>query len=150
MEKAAVQGYVRDTVGISVDVHRMLETMGRIDVLAYTPRGGAGIALPPGQHLNILGHAIVTIAIACPNMSRCCARGRVIPAPPRGVYARKSMPSIVSSMRWKLTEMSTVSPTYPWTVAFSMDAGRPPHITCHSRVVGLPHNTTARLAMIFC
>ena len=62
IEKAAVQGYVQDTVDISVDVHRMIETMDGIDFLAFTPRGGAEIALPLPQYLSILGHAIVTIA----------------------------------------------------------------------------------------
>ena len=62
MEKAAVQGYVGDTVDISVDEHRMLESMDGIEFLSFTPRGGAGVALPLAQHLSILGHAIVTIA----------------------------------------------------------------------------------------
>ena len=61
-EKAAVQGYVGNTMDISVDVQRMLETMDGIDFLAFTPRGRAGIALPLAQHLSILGPAIVTIA----------------------------------------------------------------------------------------
>ena len=90
--------------------------------------------------------AIVTIA--CPKMLKCWANGRAMPAPPRGVNARKSIPSIVSSMRCTSTEMSTLSPTYPRTAAFSMEAGRPPHMTCHNRVVGFPHDTTARLDMI--
>ena len=53
MEKACVLGYVVDTVDITVDVHRMLGTMGRIDFLAFTPHGGAGIALPLTKHLSI-------------------------------------------------------------------------------------------------
>ena len=34
-------------------------------------------------------------------------------------------------------EMSTVSPTYPCTATFCIDAGRPPQTTCYGRVVGL-------------
>ena len=41
----------------------MLESMDGIDFLAFVPRGGSGITLPQAQHLSILGHAIVTIAI---------------------------------------------------------------------------------------
>lgn len=78
---AAVQGYVGDTVGVSIDVLRMLESMDGIGFIAFTS-------------------------------------GRAIPAPPRGVKARKSMPSIDSSMRWTSIETPTVSPTQPWTVAF--------------------------------
>ena len=126
MEKATVQGYVGDTVDISVNFHRMLETMDGIDFLAYTPRGGAGITLPRAQHRDMLGHAIAIVTIACPKMLRCCPGGRAMPAPPRGVYARTSMRPIVSSMRWTSTEMPTVSRTYPWTAAFSMDARRTP------------------------
>ena len=51
-----------DTVNISVDVQRILETMLDIHFLAFTPRGGAGIALKLTQHLSVVGHAIVTIA----------------------------------------------------------------------------------------
>ena len=41
----------------------MLESMDGIDFLAFVPRGGSGVTLPQAQHLSILGHAIVTIAI---------------------------------------------------------------------------------------
>ena len=41
----------------------MLESMDSIDFLAFVPRGGSGITLPQAQHLSILGHAIVTMAI---------------------------------------------------------------------------------------
>ena len=60
MQKAAVQGYVGE---ISARVHTMLESMDGIDFLAFVPRGGADITLPLAQHLSILGHTIVTIAI---------------------------------------------------------------------------------------
>ena len=39
-----VQGYLGDTAAISVDVHRMLETMDGIDFFAFAPRGGASTA----------------------------------------------------------------------------------------------------------
>ena len=41
----------------------MLENMDGIDFLAFVPRGGSGMTLPLAQHLSILGHAIVTIAV---------------------------------------------------------------------------------------
>ena len=63
MQKAAVQGYVGEKVDISARVHTMLENMDGIDFLAFVPRGGSGMTLPLAQHLSILGHAIVTIAI---------------------------------------------------------------------------------------
>ena len=63
MQKAAVQGYVGEKVDISARVHTMLESMDGIDFLAFVPRSGSGITLPLAQHLSILGHAIVTIAI---------------------------------------------------------------------------------------
>ena len=63
MQKAAVQGYVGEKADISARVHTMLESMDGIDFLAFVPCGGAGITLPLAQHLSILGHAIVTIAI---------------------------------------------------------------------------------------
>ena len=66
----------------------------------------------------------------------------------RGTKARKSMPSMPSSMVWTRAEMPTVSPTYRCTADFCIDAARPPQITCHSRVVWLPHKVTARLVMI--
>ena len=62
MQKAAVQGYVGEKVDISARVHTMLQNRDGIEVLAFVPRGGAGITLPLAQHLSILGHAIVTIA----------------------------------------------------------------------------------------
>ena len=37
---------------------------------------------------------------------------------------------------------------HPCTAVFHIDGGRPPQITCHSRVVGLPHDVTARLVII--
>ena len=58
-----MQGYVGEKVDISARVHTMLESMDGIDILAFVPRGGAGITLPLAQHLSILGHAVVTIAI---------------------------------------------------------------------------------------
>ena len=63
MQKAAVQGYVGEKVDISPRVHAMLEHMDGIGFLAFVPRGGSGMTLPLAQHLNILGHALVTIAI---------------------------------------------------------------------------------------
>ena len=45
---------VRHMVDISVDVHRMFDTMDGFDFLTFTPRGGAGIVLPLVQHLSIL------------------------------------------------------------------------------------------------
>ena len=63
MPKAAVQGYVGEKVDISPRVHTMLEHMDGIDLLAFVPRGGSGMTLPLAQHLSILGHALVTIAI---------------------------------------------------------------------------------------
>ena len=63
MQKAAVQGYVGEKVDISARVHTMLENMDGIDFLAFGRRGGSGLTLPLAQHLSILGHAIVTIAI---------------------------------------------------------------------------------------
>ena len=63
MQKAAVQGYVGEKVDISPRVHAMLEHMDGIDFLAFVPRGGSGMTLPLAQHLSILGHALVTIAI---------------------------------------------------------------------------------------
>ena len=63
MEKAAVQGYAGDTVDISVDVHRLLETMDGIDFLAVIPPGREGIAMPMAQHSSTLGNVIVTIAV---------------------------------------------------------------------------------------
>ena len=56
--KAVIQGYVGDTVDLSVDVYRMLETMNGIDSLVFTPCGLAGIALPLTHHLSILVHAL--------------------------------------------------------------------------------------------
>ena len=61
MQKAAVQGYVGEKVGISP--HTMLENMDGIDFLAFVPRGGSGMTLSLAQHLSILGHTLVTIAI---------------------------------------------------------------------------------------
>ena len=63
MQKAAVQGYVGEKVDISARVHTMLENMGGIYFLVFVPVGGSGMALPLAQHLSILGHGIVTIAI---------------------------------------------------------------------------------------
>ena len=58
------------------------------------------------------------------------------------------MPSMLSSMVCTRAEMSTFSPTYPCTAAFCINGGRPPQIIVHSRVVGLPHDVTARLVII--
>ena len=63
MQKATVRGYVGEKDDISVRVHTMLETMDGIDFLAFVPLGGSGMTLPLAQHLIILGHALVTIAI---------------------------------------------------------------------------------------
>ena len=63
MQKAAAQGYVGEKVDISARVHTMLDNMDGIYFLAFVPRGGSGMTLPLAQHLSILGHAIVTIAI---------------------------------------------------------------------------------------
>ena len=63
MQKAAVQGYVGKKVDISPRVHTMLENMDGIDFVTFVPRGGSGMTLPLAQHLSILGHALVTIAI---------------------------------------------------------------------------------------
>ena len=63
MQKAAVQGYVGEKVDISPRLHSMLENMDGINFLAFVPRGGSGMTLPLAQHLSILGHALVTIAI---------------------------------------------------------------------------------------
>ena len=41
----------------------MPDNMDGMDFLAFAPRGGSGMTLPLAQHLRILGHAIVTIAI---------------------------------------------------------------------------------------
>ena len=57
-----IQGYVGDTVHISLDVRRMLEMMDDIDIRVFTPRGGERIVLPQAQHLTIPGHTIVTVA----------------------------------------------------------------------------------------
>ena len=62
MQKAPVQGYVGEKVDISAWVHAMLENMDGIYFLAFVQRG-SGMTLPLAQHLSILGHAIVTIAI---------------------------------------------------------------------------------------
>ena len=62
MQRAAVQGYVGDTVDISARVHTMLEILDGIDFLAFVPRGGAGVHLPLSQHLCVLGHAFITAA----------------------------------------------------------------------------------------
>ena len=56
-----MQGYVGEKVGISP--HTMLESMDGIDFLAFVPRGGSGMTLSLAQHLSILGHTLVTIAI---------------------------------------------------------------------------------------
>ena len=50
------------TVNASAGVHGMLEALDDLNLLAFTPRGRAGITLPLAQHLISLGHAIVTIA----------------------------------------------------------------------------------------
>ena len=63
MQKAAVQKYVGEKVDISPRVHTMLENMDGIDFLAFVQRGGSCMTLPLAQHLSILGHALVTIAI---------------------------------------------------------------------------------------
>ena len=63
MQKAAVYGYVGEKVDISARVHTMLENMDGIYFLAFVPRGGSGMTLPLAQHLSILGHALVTIAV---------------------------------------------------------------------------------------
>ena len=63
MQKAAVQRYVGEKVDISARVRTLLENMDGIDFLSFVPRGASGITLPLAQHLRILGHAIVTIAI---------------------------------------------------------------------------------------
>ena len=44
--------------------------------------------------------------------------------------------------------MSTFSPAYPFTAALCVGGGYPLKIVCHNRVVGLPHDVTARLVMI--
>ena len=63
MQKAAVQGYVGEKDDILPRVHTMLDNMDVIDFLPFVPRGGPGMTLPLAQHLSILGHALMTIAI---------------------------------------------------------------------------------------
>ena len=84
-----------------------------------------------------------------PIVQRCCDNGRVTPAQPRGTNAKKSMVSRPSSMVWTRAEMSTVSPTAPCNAALCTDAGQPPKITRHSRVVELLHDVTARAVNIY-
>ncbi|MEP5247767.1 MAG: hypothetical protein ABJ111_11945 [Alphaproteobacteria bacterium] len=62
MQRAAVQGNVGASVNVSAGVHGVLEALDDLNFLAFSPLGGAGIAVPLAQHLNILGHAIITIA----------------------------------------------------------------------------------------
>ena len=57
------EGYVGEKVDISARVRTMLENTDGIDYLAFVPRGESGMTLPLAQHLSILGHALVTIAI---------------------------------------------------------------------------------------
>ena len=88
MEKAAVQGYVGDTADISVDVHRMLETMDGIDFLALTLRGGAGITLPLAQHFEHFGARdrddCVSRAATGRQRTPRCPRSRARPPPGLG------------------------------------------------------------------
>ena len=53
-----------------------------------------------------------------------------------------------SSIVCTRAEMSTFFPTYPCTAALCVDGERPPQLICHSRVVGLPHDVTARFVII--